>query len=622
VAGDEAKAPGAAITVTAVGDVMLGTTFPHETQYLSPGDGMDLLIPMIPAIQEGDIRFGNLEGPLVDGGESTKCGKKIGNCYAFRSPTRYARHLKDAGFTVMSLANNHALDFGEEGRSSTEKVLRELGIHSSGKGGSVAEFRVKGLDIAFIAFHTADHSNFLLNLGTAEMMVAHAAKNNDLVLVSFHGGAEGYKADRTPDQVEYLGDEERGNVIQFSHRVIDAGADLVLGHGPHVLRGMELYKGRLIAYSLGNFATYARFNLRDRLGYSVVLKAELDREGRFLGGKLTPAIQLDKGGPQPDAQGRATKEIARLCRLDFPYTGMKVDEKSGAITPPGTQGAGFFAVPTPEMRDKVKQMIRDVKQLGRGKLGDEQLARWFGDPRAGYMPEVPERFKKPAEKKWTFERYRKIFITDDRIAEGREFVKAQDELLSEAAEKYDVHKSALAALIAVETRFGTHKGKFPAFNALASVVLGYPRRAPWAARELAVLCEIYRDRDPLEPLGSYAGAVGYPQFMPSSIKDYGVDADGDGWINLGDWKDAIHSCANYIHRHGWKTGEPIKKGSKTYRALFKYNPSHYYARVVGEMAEIFGYEPRHTLKAPLGKPKGHKAQDKKQQGGESKEKSP
>ena len=114
---------------------------------------------------------------------------------------------------------------------------------------------------------------------------------------------------------------------------IDAGADLVLGHGPHVLRGLELYQGRLIAYSLGNFATYGRFNLAGNQAIGAILHVELAKDGAFAGGKILPTQQVDKGLPRKDPQGRAIAMMKRLSQADFPRSAPAISE-TGEISAP------------------------------------------------------------------------------------------------------------------------------------------------------------------------------------------------------------------------------------------------------------------------------------------------
>jgi poly-gamma-glutamate capsule biosynthesis protein CapA/YwtB (metallophosphatase superfamily) len=199
--------------------------------------------------------------------------------------------LKDAGFDVLSLANNHAGDFGDNGRSSTRKVLDELGIKHAGSDKekfSTAIVESKGKKVAFIGFA---HNNISLNvndLEAARNAVQAAVKKADIVVVSFHGGAEGTGNIHVPNQTEIFFGEARGNLRQFVRTVIDAGADLVLGHGPHVLRGMEIYKDRLAVYSLGNFATYGWFQLAGATAETLVLEVEMAADGKFIKGKINP----------------------------------------------------------------------------------------------------------------------------------------------------------------------------------------------------------------------------------------------------------------------------------------------------------------------------------------------
>lgn len=315
------------ITIAAGGDIMLASTFPNETR-MPPNDGADLLKAVAPIFQAADIAFGNLEGPLVDGGISAKCGNRP-NCFAFRMPTRYGKYLKEAGFDVMSVANNHASDFGDNGRTSTRQVLDSLGIKHAGSDKfqfSTTYLDVKGKKVAFIGFA---HNNISLNvndLASARQAVQTAAKQSDIVVVSFHGGAEGEKAVNVPQRTELFFGESRGNLPLFSRTVIDAGADLVLGHGPHVLRGMEIYKDRLIAYSLGNFATYGWFKLAGPTAETMVLEVKIDAEGKFMSGKINPFVLVDRGILTKDETKSAISTVRRLSQMDFPTTAPKIAE--------------------------------------------------------------------------------------------------------------------------------------------------------------------------------------------------------------------------------------------------------------------------------------------------------
>jgi poly-gamma-glutamate capsule biosynthesis protein CapA/YwtB (metallophosphatase superfamily) len=324
---------GASVRLRAVGDVMLGTAFPEG--YLPPNDGEGILDGVKDYLQDADLTFINLEGPLCDTEEPSRKCRNSKNCYAFRSPTSYGRYLAEAGVDVASTANNHSGDFGEMCRRQTEATLDALGIAWSGPPGSIATLERNGLRIAVIAFHTSPACNDLNDTRTAVALVKSAKAAHDLVVVSFHGGAEGAKALHVPHGRETFFGENRGDLRMFSRAVVDAGADLVLGHGPHVLRAMEIYKDRLIAYSLGNFATYGRFNLRGPLGISAVLEVVMDREGRFVSGKLLPTKQIDKGIPVKDPSGAGLDLVRMLSREDFPQTGVLVD-REGNLGAPGS----------------------------------------------------------------------------------------------------------------------------------------------------------------------------------------------------------------------------------------------------------------------------------------------
>jgi poly-gamma-glutamate capsule biosynthesis protein CapA/YwtB (metallophosphatase superfamily) len=321
------------ISVAAVGDIMLGSSWP-DASGLPPDDGAWLLKEVTPILQSADITFGNLEGPLLDGGVTSKCPPRSANCFAFRVPTRYGKYLKEAGFDVMSLANNHALDFGHEGRNSTKRVLDQLGIAHSGEVGDIARLTVKGKKVALIAFSTYDHSYNLNRLGEASRIVAELASGSDLVIVSFHGGAEGARRQHVPFGPEWFFGENRGDLRRFARAMIDAGADLLLGHGPHVVRGMEVYRERLIAYSLGNFATYGKFSLKGPLGLSLILEVKLSPEGKFLGGRIYSIKQEEPGGPRLDPAGKIIPILRRLSSEDFGSNAVIVNDEGNLSPPP------------------------------------------------------------------------------------------------------------------------------------------------------------------------------------------------------------------------------------------------------------------------------------------------
>ncbi len=323
------------ISIAAVGDIMLGSTYP-DTAPLPREDGAKLLAEVTSVLTAADLAFGNLEGSMLEGGSTSKCtdeAARAGRCYAFRVPTRYGAYLKQAGFDVMSLANNHVMDFGLEGRASSAKVLDELGIAHSGEPGDIARLTVRGRKVALIAFATYPHSYNLLDLDAARSAVTELAAASDIVVVSFHGGAEGARFQHVAQGPEMFFGEDRGDLRTFTHAMIEAGADLVLGHGPHVMRGLEVYRGRLIAYSLGNFATYGAFNLSGPNGLAAILDVRLDCDGAFLGGRLHPVKQIKPGGPLLDPEAAVIPLVRRLSEEDFGKSAVRISEKGGLTAP-------------------------------------------------------------------------------------------------------------------------------------------------------------------------------------------------------------------------------------------------------------------------------------------------
>jgi poly-gamma-glutamate capsule biosynthesis protein CapA/YwtB (metallophosphatase superfamily) len=322
--------PPTRISIAAVGDMMIGTDYPEN--HLPDDDGVGFLAGVTPWLWSADVTFGNLEGVLVDGGEPGKQCSNPKACYLFRSPSRYAYHYRAAGFDVLSLANNHARDFGEEGRTATMQTLAAAGIHHSGREGDFASFEVKGLRIAVLAYAVTKNSNMLLDYALSEQTVRDFAATHDIVVVSFHGGAEGRDVTRLPfAEEEYYG-EPRGDVVRFARMVVDAGADLVIGHGPHVVRAMERYNDRLIAYSLGNFATYYGISVAGIKGIAPILVATLDEDGRFVEGEIISTRQLRPAGPSIDPEGRALKMIRGLSSEDFGNPGLTF-HPDGRVTP-------------------------------------------------------------------------------------------------------------------------------------------------------------------------------------------------------------------------------------------------------------------------------------------------
>lgn len=316
---------GEGISFAAVGDTAMGITPtlpPSPATYFDPIKGE----------LEGDVVFGNLEGTLTDVSEDVKCGgAESGTCFAFRAPPEYADYLRAAGFTVMSLANNHSFDFGEAGQEETIKALRRAGIAETGLPGQVTMLEVGGRKVGFVGFASYDYTNSLTDLDAARALIRAARKQADIVVVVNHAGAEGSDALHISGETEiYLG-EDRGNAEAFAHMAVEAGADLVLGSGPHVLRGIEIYRDRLIAYSLGNFSGYQNFSLEGVLGTTVVLHVTLGPEGGFRSGRLASVQMIEEGQPVPDPAGTGAALIEELSAEDFGKKGIEVNSE-GRIT--------------------------------------------------------------------------------------------------------------------------------------------------------------------------------------------------------------------------------------------------------------------------------------------------
>jgi len=275
-------------------------------------------------LANADITFGNYEGSLLDGGEPAKTCRDPKRCYLFRTPPSYVNNLLSAGFDVMSLANNHARDFGEHGRDATMAVLDSAGILHSGLIGDVARWQVNGQQLALIAFAPFRGAHNPLEVERAALLVKELKAENDLVLISMHMGAEGEQATRISFAEEYFHGENRGDVVHFSRAMIDAGAALVIGHGPHVPRAIELYQGHLIAYSLGNFCTYYGINVRGLNGLAPILSVKLFADGQLASAQIISAEQIRPNGPTLDPLHRAARLMAKLTAQDFPHTPLEI----------------------------------------------------------------------------------------------------------------------------------------------------------------------------------------------------------------------------------------------------------------------------------------------------------
>ena len=313
------------LQVAFTGDIMMGTTFPSVQ--LPPQEGRQLFVDAAPILQKADVAAGNLEGTLCDSGQTHKKVSKV--CYAFRTPTSYAPLLQQAGYDFLSMANNHANDFGADGIASTRRCLDRLGIAHAGIRGYEPAVVVErdGVRYGFCAFGHNGYTVRHQDLNQVRQIVTSLVNQCDIVIVSFHGGAEGSSRARLPYGKETFCGEDRGSLREFAHFCIDAGADVVYGHGPHVARAVELYKEHFIAYSLGNFCTPYGMSLGGVLGYAPLLTLELTPDGRFVSGQIHSFLQTKGVGPRLDAAHRAAREIRRLTALDVPGTPLVIDDE-------------------------------------------------------------------------------------------------------------------------------------------------------------------------------------------------------------------------------------------------------------------------------------------------------
>ena len=316
------------ITVIGVGDIMLGSNYPSKN--LLPKNDYNILSDTEKILQDADITIGNLEGTLFDEGGTPKSCSDPSVCFVFRTPSKYGQYLKKAGFDYLSIANNHSNDFGDEGIRQTMKNLDELGIKYTGikKLAETTIIEKDNLKYGFVSFAPLSKTVDLNDYEYGAELIKSLRSEVDIVIVMFHGGAEGNGKEHLTRKTEMFFEENRGNVFKFARMAVDAGADIIFGQGPHVTRAIELYKNKFISYSAGNFATYGKFNLKGSSGIAPIFKITLDSKGNFIEGEIIPVRQT-KGvyGPFIDENKSAVKEIISLNKSDFPEgNGLSVSE--------------------------------------------------------------------------------------------------------------------------------------------------------------------------------------------------------------------------------------------------------------------------------------------------------
>ena len=283
------------ITVVAVGDIMFGSIFPDRS-YLPPNENYKGFLDEVKPYFNGDIVFCNMEGVLADTLVPECCP------FCFGMPSIFANGYKEAGFNLISVGNNHANDFRQYG---------------------------------FCAFSPNTAIAYLHDKQLVANTIKALRKTCDIVIVSMHCGGEGKKYRHLTRQDDYYIEQNRGNAYQFAHDAIDNGADIVLGHGPHVTRAIEIYKGKFIAYSMGNFFTYNTININDEMGLAPIFRFKLSAStGKFISGEIISTYQTKPNkGPHIDPQKRVLKIIQELTAADI-YDNLPRISHDGKILPP------------------------------------------------------------------------------------------------------------------------------------------------------------------------------------------------------------------------------------------------------------------------------------------------
>ncbi len=318
--------PTGALTIAWGGDTVLGSMYG-----LPPEQGRTMLANVAHVFRAADIGWVNLEQALANGSTSKCAGSTPGTCYSFGAPTSYARALPVSGIRIVNLANNHADDYGAAGQASTLAALRAVHVAWDGKPGQIEVLRVHGIRIAFLGFAPYQWAARLDRIPAAVALVKRAAAKADLVAVAIHAGAEGSTAVHVPAGTEYFLGENRGSSRAFAHAVVDAGADLVVGSGPHVIRGVQWYHGRLIAYSLGNLAGWRTFGMGGTLSDSAIITVTLRGDGTVAGGRWTSLLLQSPGIPTLDPNGASLRLVRQLSREDFGSAAARFDAHGALV---------------------------------------------------------------------------------------------------------------------------------------------------------------------------------------------------------------------------------------------------------------------------------------------------
>jgi poly-gamma-glutamate capsule biosynthesis protein CapA/YwtB (metallophosphatase superfamily) len=305
------------LTFGFVGDIVPGETYDPS-----------MLVGIQEITKSPDIMVGNLEGVLTntEGQQSSKCSIATKRCYAFSGKESFAAILKEAGFDILSIANNHSNDFGPAGLTSTVKLLDDAGLASVGQKDTISYIEKNGITVGFIGFSTYAWTNHMDAKEVLVSLIKEARTKASIVVILFHAGAEGVAFMHTPSTREYYLGENRGEVVAFSHAAIDAGADIVIGSGPHVMRGVESYKGKLIAYSLGNFASAGNLSTKDFLKNAGILLVTITKNGAAIDGSFISTKIINGRITIFDTENTGLALLQLLSKQDFPQNTLQFQD--------------------------------------------------------------------------------------------------------------------------------------------------------------------------------------------------------------------------------------------------------------------------------------------------------
>ncbi len=308
------------VTVGWAGDIVLGSQWG-----MPPANSMHVFDGVLPLLRSPDLMIGNYEGTLSTGGRR-RCSGGDG-CFIFQAPPRRADALVNAGFDVMNLANNHTLDKGAGARSQGIRALARRGIAVAGapSGGGITVQQVGDIRVAVLGY-SAYSGTPSIQPAAVRRQVARARRRADVVVATFHAGREGASGALLP-----RGSDAGAPTRSAAHAAVNAGADVVFGSGPHVVRGVERYRSKLIFYSTGNFMGWHNFALTSLTSQSGVIDVTLDHRGRTRSARWNPVVMVGPGLPVRDRSGRVIRRVRSLTKRNFPRRARASISRSGTI---------------------------------------------------------------------------------------------------------------------------------------------------------------------------------------------------------------------------------------------------------------------------------------------------